>query len=492
MLADLEQPVQAEPRNKTQQQIRYHYHARTPLLFVGAMTPFSRLVLLVAVLTVGGVAAVDLGTCNKTINERLENSSLAWDDPIFHRDAQGVRSKPGQIALTIEGCESTCPKPFFDLYPDMWPRLLTWLIPALLLVGSVHIPRVGSLNRFFVVLHFLGDPIDSMWSLATKAEVWNRFYRIALRHTPPGPQRETQARAMSAMLSAFEELTGDMADVETELQEIMTESGARLSGDDLDYILMETADELVDSRSNEVLRTGLVIINYLWAVLAALIPEIGGSQSSQPGGRIGTAMFLSWLVTTVLLSNTLSGFTSRRTCLRIMERYYRALKGHKRDAHFFPNSPRLLSRSSWIFTKKTALAARGLTAPEDFIDSQPWNGNAYSYRTRKRLISSGSKEDWSPAWLLLLAMAPILIAAVCAFIIIWFTPTIGLGCRTLWVIGLTMGLVASPLLTWTISKMAGGKWAWYLTIAKDSVVGFAIVTVIVLSSIGIFNTCWCW
>lgn len=465
------------------------------------MTALTRLLLAAA--TVSTVVAVDLGTCNSTVTQRLKNRTLTSNDPIFyHDDLLGWRSDLGSLALTIEGCESTCPKPFLDLYDDMWPRLLTWLIPALLLIGSVHFPRVGRLERLFVVLHFLGDPIDSMWSLATKAEVWNRFYRIALKYTPAsGPNGEAQARALSAMLSAFEELTGDMTDVETELHEIRNESSLRLSVEDLDYILMETADELVDSRSNEVLRTALVIINYLWAVLAALIPEIGGVQSSQPGGRIGTAMFLSWLVTVVLLSNTLSGFTSRRTCLRIMERYYRALKGHKRDAHFFPNSPRLLARTSWIFNRNTTSSSRSMaaerargitTADDDFIDSQPWNGGVYSYRTNKKLISSHSKEDWSPVWLLLLSMAPVVIASTSAFVIIWFTPTIGLGCRTLWVIGLTVGLLISPILTWGISKMAGGKFAWYLTIAKDIVIGAALVTVIILSSIGIFNSCFCW
>lgn len=458
------------------------------------MAPFSTLVFLAALAS--GVTAVDLHTCNIDVQARLDNGSLSSNDPIFFTyNGSHHMSQPGNIALTIEGCESTCPKPFFDLYSDMWPRLLTWLIPALLLVGSVHIPRVGRLNRFFVIVHFIGDPIDSMWSLMTKAEVWNRFYRIALRHTPPGPQREHMARALAAMLSAFEELTGDMADVQAELNDIVTESGARLSSEDLDYILIETADELVDSRSNEVLRTALVIVNYLWAVLAALIPEIGGMQSSQPGGRIGTAMFLSWLVTTVLLSNTMSGFTSRRTCLRIMERYYRTLKGRKRDTHFFPNSPRLLARSSWVFSKKQQAAARlgaSFRLDHDFIDAQPWNGSVYSYRYRKHLISSGAKEDWSSGYLLVLSVAPIAVAAASAFVIIWFTPTIGLGCRTLWVIGLTVGLMVSPFLTWSISRMAGGRFAWYITIAKDSAITVAVLTVIVLSSIGIFNNCWCW
>ncbi|KAK4033594.1 hypothetical protein C8A01DRAFT_19491 [Parachaetomium inaequale] len=428
-------------------------------------------------------AAVDLETCKADIQQRLDNNTLSRNDTIFHFNGTTYMSGPREIWLTLEGCQNNCPRPNFDLYSDMWPRLLTWLVPALLLIGSVHLPRIGHANRVFAILHFMGDPIDSMWALLTKAEVWNRFYALALRCTPPGPDRLPMAKALAAMLSAFEELTCDMATVEDEFNAIMAENGAQLSKEDVDYILKETAEELVDSRSNEGLRTILVIVNYLWAVLGALVPEIGGTQSSQPGGRIGTAMFLSWLVTTVLLSNTISGFTSRRTCLRIMERYTRTMKGRRRDLHIFPRSPRLLAQ------------ARGGTKMEDFIDAQPWNGSIYSYRPRKRLPSSGSKGDFSPAFLLALSATPILAAAVSAFVIIWYTPTIGLGCRTLWVIALTTGLFISPILTWTISRTLGknhSKLAWYATIAKDAMFGLAGVLVIVLSSIGIFNTCWCW
>ncbi|KAK5655477.1 hypothetical protein OQA88_5748 [Cercophora sp. LCS_1] len=423
--------------------------------------------------------AVDLTTCKATLQARLDNKTLSRNDPIFYFNGTTFMSEPDNIWLTIQGCKSNCPNPDFDLYSDMWPRLLTWLVPALLLIGNVHLPRVGHLNRLLVILHFIGDPIDSTWALLTKAEVWNRFYALALRFTPPGPDRLSTAKALAAMLSAFEELTGDMVTVQQEFNAIVSENGARLSKDDLDYILLETADELIDSRSNEGLRTGLVIINYLWAVLAALVPEIGGIQTSQPGGRIGTAMFLSWLVTTVLLSNTLSGFTSRRTCLRIMERYTRTIKGRHRDLHHFPCSPHLLSQS-----KSTPTLA-------DFIKAQPWNGSVYSYRPRKRLPSI-SPTDRSPLHLLFLSTTPILVASASAFTIIWYTPTIGLGCRTLWVISLTATLLLSPLLTYIICKLLRGRWAWYLTILKDTIIGLTCLVVIILSSIGIFNTCWCW
>jgi hypothetical protein len=431
--------------------------------------------------------AVDLMTCNANLQSRLDNRTLPLNDPIFYFNGTKYMSDRNNIQLTIEGCRASCPRPDHDLYGDMWPRLLTWLIPALLLIGNLHIPKVGTLNRLLILVHFVGDPVDSMWSLLTKAEVWNRFYRIAVLHTPPGQDQDHSARGLAVILSSFEELTGDMASVRQELDMIVADSGPGLSKEDLDYIMLETADELVDSRSNEVLRTSLVIINYMWHVLGALVPAIGGEQSSKPGGRIGTAMFLSWLITVVLLSNTLSGFTSRRTCLRIMERYCRTIKGRNRDVHFFPNTPRIHSKSKLFFKSSRAPAK-----PMDFIDAQPWNGSVYSFRGHKGLIPSGTRFDHSPFYLLTLSILPILVASASAFVIIFFTPAVGLGCRTLWVIGITIGILISPILTWVLGKFATGKYGWYLTILKDMAIGIPSITVIILSSIGVFNTCWCW
>jgi hypothetical protein len=459
---------------------------------VTSLTLRAHLSIAALLLAVSSVAAVDLKTCNADIQSRLDNGTLSPHDTIFFFNGSSSMSQRGQLQLTIDGCRAQCPTPDMDFYSDMWQRLLTWLIPVILLLGSVHLPRVGSLNRLFVILHFVGDPVDSIWSLLTKAEIWNRFYRIAYAHTPSTavPNREAVACTTAVLLSAFEELTGDTTSVQAMFDNFGEDAllHGSMSREDLDYIMADTADELVDSRSNEVLRTVLVIINYLWAVLAALVPDIGGTQSSQPGGRIGTAMFLSWLITGVLLSNTLSGFTSRRTCLRIVGRYCRTLEGRKRGVHILSDGPRPDCQHDW------ASGGTDTVLPSIFFESQPWNGGVYSFRTNKRLPSSGSgkSHDRSPAYLLMLSVAPVVISCITAFVIIWFTPTIGLGCRTLWVLGLSVGLLLSPVLTWVLSRITGGKLRWYLTIAKDTIIGIGCIAVILLSSIGIFNTCWCW
>src|SRR6478609_5575101 len=67
-------------------------------------------------------AAVDLGTCKINIQARLDNNTLARNDSIFHFNGTTYMSQRDNIALTIAGCQAHCPKPYFDLYSDMWPR----------------------------------------------------------------------------------------------------------------------------------------------------------------------------------------------------------------------------------------------------------------------------------------------------------------------------------------------------------------------------------
>ncbi|KAF1815668.1 hypothetical protein P152DRAFT_464462 [Eremomyces bilateralis CBS 781.70] len=431
-------------------------------------------------------ATVDLAQCNIDIQARLDNGTLSPSDPIFYYNGTSYLSQRDDLQLTILGCETSCPHSRDEFYDDIGPRLLTWLIPILLMIGNIHLPRIGFKHRVLIIFHHIGDPIDAMWSLLTKAEVWSRFYSMAQWNSDGRPDASSNPGTQAVIWCAIEELTGDMGSVVSLLREIHSESGHTLSRDDLNHILAETADELVDSRTNEVLRALLVIFNYLWSIIAAFVPSIGGTSSSQPGGRIGTAMFLSFIINSVMLSNTLSGFSSRRTCLRILERYNRTVKerGH-RDQHLF--SKIKARTSTWFFHGKNKKAQ-----PDDYIDAQPWNGAVYCFRPNKKLVPSHTPGDRSPFILLILAALPVLASVSCAFAIIWITPTIGLSCRNLWVLSLGLVFLVSPILTWVFSLVASGKYHWYLTTAKDAMISLSVLTIVILSSTGLFNTCWCW
>lgn len=434
--------------------------------------------LLLFCLFVPFVASMQRDVCNRQVQDMLTNGTISRDDWIFHREGGIPMSDPMNIELTIDGCRATCGAKF-DWYSDIGPRLTTWLVPVLLLIGNMFFARLGSDKSAFVILHLLGDPIDSMWSLLTKAETWSRCHSLAQKHMPGAEEYHVRDRA--TILAAIEELDGPLSDPYERFQSITSDS--KLPPDVLDHLCNETASELADSRTDLIVRAGLAVFSYLYAVVAGFVDAVGGKSSSQPGGRIGTAMFISWLVPAVLLSNSIGGFTSRRTCLRILERFAKTVAdaGHM-DMQLFSKQ-----RRSSKFRRLES------TTETDFHSAQVWSGAAYTYRPEKHIFSGGQK-DRSVYALSVLAFLPVAYATTFAFLVIWYTPTTGLTCRHMYIIGIFVAWVLSAVLThltWRL-HIFRGKYHWYFVLIKDAIIGIPSIAIEILSSSGIFNSCYCW
>jgi hypothetical protein len=340
----------------------------------------------------------------------------------FREDGQLANTSDNMI-LTRAGCDEFCGGQTF--YWDAIPRLTTWIIPVILLLSNIELSPIDK-RRFTTLIHAVGDPIDSFWSILHKIYVWRRLYAIALskclkqvgrepgwssyierrrellqrwkrewrhwfrscallysrvkrwwrnflyyrlRHRweraaespflyglvrifgirtapmqpveQPEPDHEDdeddndmydkphdRARVIATVLAGFEEINGTNIESETHYHMILDQLGRigqPISDDGSRGQSMGAWDEwrhcarvLADARTNEFLRTLLAIFIYVFGVAAALYDELGGGNTSKPGGRIGSAVYLMWLVPLALLSNTVGSFTSRRTCLTIM------------------------------------------------------------------------------------------------------------------------------------------------------------------------------
>lgn len=138
------------------------------------------------------------------------------------------------------------------------------------------------------------------------------------------------------------------------------------------------AIELADNRSDEMLRTTLAIVLYFYHVIASFVEEIGGEQSTPPGGKFGTAMFIFWLVPMVLLSKNVGGFTSRRSASNILIRFAQST-GLELDL--------ALRRSTYV--GKSKLRETG------YFESLGWSGAIYTFRPWKTLIPH--RQSWAVA-----------------------------------------------------------------------------------------------
>ncbi|RYP61836.1 hypothetical protein DL771_009986 [Monosporascus sp. 5C6A] len=292
------------------------------------------------------------------------------------------------LTLTYRGCEEFCGPP--SLYSDAVPRIVTWIIPVFLLLSNIELSPIDK-KRFMTTVHALGDPIDSFWSIIHKIYVWNRLYEIGLQTIPasaedlavqnlplrfklrqvwlnvmaafgivrlrfreqaPEPTkdlgskadeervaasqhtrtegRDYKARIIATVLSGFEELSGSRIKTDMHYHMIIRRCGGfGQEGEKASNFeeWRKCARVLADARTNEYMRACLAIAVYFLDIMAAFIPSVGGGGSSKPAGRIGNAIFLSWLIPLVLLSNRVGTFTSRRVCLHTMKEFIAATIG---------------------------------------------------------------------------------------------------------------------------------------------------------------------
>ncbi|KAH7312928.1 hypothetical protein BKA65DRAFT_573850 [Rhexocercosporidium sp. MPI-PUGE-AT-0058] len=314
----------------------------------------------------------------------------------FAESAGTLLNGPENMTVTLRGCEEFCgPRSW---YWDAGPRIMTWIIPVLLLLSNIELSPIDK-KRFMTVVHALGDPIDSFWSIIHKMYIWHRLYEIGLQNSPeslaeseyrtssatskfwmkwlkarrsvlttlerclprvkppktnenPETQqlkstlpeieaenpdivtadvmtRQHHAQIIATVLCGFEEISGSK--IKTEVHYHMNIRKLLLDKNGvLDKKMFEEwrkcARILADARTNEYLRTCLAIAVYFLGLIAAFVPSLGGGNTSPPGGRIGSALFLSWLVPLTLLSNRMGTFTSRRACLHIMREFISATR----------------------------------------------------------------------------------------------------------------------------------------------------------------------
>jgi hypothetical protein len=363
--------------------------------------------------------------------EYQKPNGLRWDSSIIFSIVDVLSP-----VLTLKGCEKLCGSGT-GWYPDIGPRLIEWFLPIFLLISNMQFPLIG-MERFFLVLHLLGDPIDSTWSLLDKIHTWNRCYALARKQL----SNEEDVWALAIIYAARKEVE-DVSDHELEQTNFNNMT-----------LVRTTAGDLLRQRRNEIFRTVFAVAMYIFQVISAFVPSVGAS-SSPSGGKIGTAMLLSWLVSVVMLSNTVGDL----------------------------GSPASIEKTISAFMSSNE-------QPVNIVTVSVWSGALYSYHPSKGLGNSG----WRLATI---SVLPVVIAFGTSFTVLEAGPTY-FSCRSLFVVGASAYWGLSAILTYAFSRnaaqarIATGKKLWYLVLVKDFLVAAPVLGLIVASSCGYWNTCYCW
>ncbi|KAF2184561.1 hypothetical protein K469DRAFT_453935, partial [Zopfia rhizophila CBS 207.26] len=340
--------------------------------------------------------------------------------------------------LTFRGCKKLCGGGI-GWYTDSGPRLNTWIIPVLILISNMDVSPIDK-RKYQIILHLLGDPIDSLWSLLTNIEAWSRLHHTATKYRKPSNGVGVgEAKVIGTLLGAMDELSLPVKDpIAVYLHLFRGWDTEKMSSAQLMGVMFDTAHKLADTRTDDILRTCLAVVLYFWQVISAFIAILGGGDLSPPSGRIATAIFMTWIIPIVLLSNVVGGFVSRRSCFQIMQDFVRKI----------PRKGDVGAIRDW---QPCYLALLWYVHKEDYFVAQAWNGAIYIYRPHKRLLQGSSRTLGSSAALLMLAVLPVFISTVTSEVIIYYNPPRGLGCRGVLVLAFISAYVASALLTWCFS-----------------------------------------
>jgi len=415
---------------------------------------------------------LDRGTCVNWTTLLLQNGTILLDRDawLFAKDPATGQSlhDPDDMTLTVPGCERLCGGRSF--YIDAGPRFMTWILPIVLLLSNIELSPIDK-RRFTTIVQVLGDPVEAIWSMLHKLQTWKALDEIARQYCADHRIPDS-ARVVATVLAGFEDVLGpSIPDRDWITTSLLHQIGPAVSPEQMKR-WQRAAFELSDGRTDEFLRTILAISLYVLQVMSAFIPDVGGEPSTPPGGVIGSALFLGFLVPAAFLSNVLGSFASQRSGLSALSRLVRtAVPPPSRDDRV------LIERASWA----------------QYFSHLQFSGGNNTYRPWKSSDWVQARRRWTlltAAW----AASPVLASFAGAFPIMFFAVPNGFSCRHVWLVlvfGLWMlgALFSSALYPFLRHNR---RLHWQITLTKDVLIGVGGLMVVTLSAMGGFNSCSCW
>jgi hypothetical protein len=138
------------------------------------------------------------------------NRTVQFLDPSNYNDSRQIwlwdrthtiRTNSHPLA-SLAFCESACGDGYqLWEWDDTVLRITMWVFPAIVLLVHFHFAPLGVGNICAIIMHLLGDPLDTLWSMMTRQEINRRFYRRAKNYSGTN-----EFRHIATVWSAFDEL----------------------------------------------------------------------------------------------------------------------------------------------------------------------------------------------------------------------------------------------------------------------------------------------
>lgn len=377
--------------------------------------------------------------------------------------------------LSLKGCNKLCSHTWGP-YNDNGPRLLEWIVPVILLLTNVHLPPIGKnrvlgKRRFLTILHILGDPCGATWWHLKTLMVWGDCYREAsdfLQRLPEIADRVTDQEPITVAFASAARFLESQESSGAFGRAIGKIAGERLGireRKNCFRALREAGANIADIRTNDVRRTVFAFLLYVVQVVAVFVPALGGSPNPS-GGRVSPAMLLIWLIPIVLLSNAIGDTVSWRQSER-------ALVSLVNSIGKLENHPVVEANLNDF-----EILTQAVIAPR-FSNRRLPDTNLQGRNMQKYLLAAAST-------------TPVLIAFAISFAVDDTPPTY-FSCRGVFNIAALAGWLISAGITAFLIRLRStlGKSLSIIVLIKDFLVAMPILVMVMFSTCGYFNSCYC-
>lgn len=384
--------------------------------------------------------------------------------------------------LNLQQCYKYCGTGYgsYNTY-DALEAITTWVIPLLQLAANTNsIDSARYFGKAFVFFHQFADPIGTTWNLALKLDLGRRLQRhcegLELGHLKLSPLETKRARRDLANLFYSLHDFGH-ADFEVRVNRLCSLVQGP-EGKKYYHDIRSVSLDLALARTRNIIPTFAAISVYLAAAFATLLRSDQNSSLifAQPH-TIALRVLCYFLLLQIVLSSAVGGWPSQWTPQSFLKKLGERLQDH--DSEF----------RQWERLGE--------------VEIELWDGGLYTFGPPRRSIAvpldqhlindtlrfSSQAHGRRQTLLLSLAFFSLFSSFAIAFLMSWFTPTVGLGGRgiaeltyfSVWIINFFIN-------DWLTRCIKNGKTLFTLVLGKDKVISLLVMLFFFLPFLGMpFN-----
>lgn len=345
--------------------------------------------------------------------------------------------------------------------------------------------------------HILGDPVNYICTLVAQVETWEQCLELAADTRIPAERilsvtELSQNQNMAIILSTFERILDHFKDrgLAERYFKSITETlrnpkrrlvngklvdGKMVAKDWADAFKYEAkiARNLVIVRTRHLAPAIFAIGFFIWLIIGALVPVIGGPNSS--GGRVAIALTLSWIIFIVLFGNTIGEVSSHTVYADTIKKY-------------LESRPLNLGQSEEPIDNSDAADIN--EAIEACFGTSYYIGYCYSLAQQSHQHKRHKRH--SPSILRAIGHAPVATAIICALAVTSLPPTFfSVRHAFFFSVGLMYHII-SPALTFWLRRGCGSQ-AMRAIRWKNALIAIFMIVIFISNGFGIFfNNCRGW